>query len=168
MTRRKMTDNIYRKYEAFVYWCARSWNKTTGVEVEELVGIAALNLVESFKAYDSTRGELTTYAKTRIDNAIKDFLSSVPPIPADIDIDLIPSESRTEEALRFKELLSSLGQEAGEVVTVLLKDAREVGVNGTEGIRELRIKVKSYMEKRFPNTSANIWNEIKLAIREYL
>jgi len=172
MIRRRLTDNIYRKYEDFVYWRAYSWNKTTGAELEELAGIAALNFIESFKSYDPSKAKLTTYARKRIDNAIKDWVSRerFEPELEEHHPDFPTSSPLQESNVKVKELLVSLSDEAKEVVLVVLTGLTEAfELTGDEKVSEIRRKIKAFLIKKYPINKANsIMKEIRLAVAEHL
>lgn len=117
-------EQALKKYNLMLHKIAWNFHNTTGVDVDDLFSEANLAFLHAFRTWDPKKGELGTRIWVMVTNRLKSYLrkqsSKVLPV-IDMD-DLVFEDPRHEVEAKesFDEILSSLSEEARDLVQIVL------------------------------------------------
>src|SRR5262245_6889123 len=96
-TKRPVTDNM-----GLVYMVARSFNKTTGMPMDEAIAEASYGFVKACLSYDATKGAFSTWGVFRMQRRLLRVLNERKPIlENECPIPLVRDEHGEEQEKEF-------------------------------------------------------------------
>jgi len=154
------TEEVWEQYELMVYKYCHSFNKSTGIAFDDLLGVAKVKFMKIYNKYsDREINEIGKILYKSIKNELIDYIKSEfknrnEELPEDYKL----SDYTVFEVMRFDSLKGELSKESKEVVEYVIKENIS---NRTEVTKVLRNKGYSY---------PTIWNcikEIKKVLRNF-
>ena len=116
---------------------AWSYSRTTGLDIDDLFSVAAIGYTKALNTYDPERSCFSTWAWINMSRELNNYLAGMRPDPhASRDLE----EVGPEEAVSFKEMLTSMDKEAREVCEIVFETPHEFIVQGRPKLSQGRLR----------------------------
>ena len=160
-------EEAYEKNEKLLWRLAWSWNRTTGINLEELHAEVCLAFCEAWPRYNPDRAAETTFIVCSVQNHLSRFLQ----LKNRFDEREFVQErcDSPDRFSRLSEMISCLRKDAKDIVMTLLNSPAEIFGEGDKTAFQMRKEVKQYLENVLSARRAQwVFNEIKKAVSEHL
>lgn len=116
----------YADYEKMIYNLAHRFNRTTGIELDELIALGNMKFVDCQKNYDPMLAAYSTYLTIQIKGMFLEMSRKRNNYPIHIPDVEIANKPIAEEMLFFKEILRELSDDAKVVIDIVFNTPREL------------------------------------------
>lgn len=153
-------DPLFQDYTGLIWKTAHSFQRTTGVDAEELMSLGRTVFIGAVLSWDRDRGPFAPFMQKVLQNALSHYVKRYPPVCAEGGTvrDTIAShhpEWHPLKALISKERIHSLSQDGRYVIWLLINIPCEAfGIDGTlppksiRGAIRKRLRIEGWAWKR--------------------
>ena len=169
--RSKQINKLYEEHKKIIYKKARSFHKTTGHGLEDLVSEGNVLFMRAIQTYDKRKKiKFSTWLWKILTNGLITYTTKTDIPNQDPELELLDCREQWNPSacLIFKEKIENLSEEAKEVVGILLSCPGELlELSGIEAPKIVRGKLKRYLKEESNWTWEKIYNSFR-EIREVL
>ena len=116
----------YEDYQKMIYNLAHRFHRTTGIELDELIGCGNLKFMDCQNNYDPMLASFSTYLTIQIKGMFLEMARKRSNYPYFVPEVEIVNEPIAEETLFFKEIISELSDDAKEVISIVFNTPLEL------------------------------------------
>lgn len=120
MNKNTISNKQYQQYKKLLQSIAWSFHRTTGIDIDELIGEANIAFVHSFHSYQKNRAEKqSTFIQKTVSNHLTNYINkqarTCKSMEELTDVNM-PRTNGIDHALLFRETLAELSNEAQKIV----------------------------------------------------
>lgn len=115
-----VSEKTYLQYEKMLWRIAWSYHRTTGMDVEDLKSEANIAFLEACKTHDAEKAKLSTWIWKYVTTHLNAYIKSKGGVFCSLDENIPDPRNLAEEREDFSNIVSSMSEEAQQVVQIVL------------------------------------------------